>query len=76
MLFHYSNRRTSTVSTLSASSSTSSLDETVLKMTLPLAPREDDYNMSEQTRQARLLAKCRRAEKAPWKNARPLSSRV
>jgi len=41
-------------------------------MTVPMAPREDDYNMSEKTRQAGLLAKCKRADKAPWKNAKPL----
>lgn len=71
----FEKRRKSTHSAFSVSS-TSSPDETLLEMTLPMAPREDNYNMSEQTRQARLLAKCKRAEKAPWKNAKPLPGRV
>jgi len=71
MHLHTSNRRKSSDSALSASSITP-LDESILKMTLPLAPREDDYNMSEKTLQARLFAKCKRTEKGPWKDARPL----
>jgi hypothetical protein len=72
MHFHLKTRRNSSDSNLSTSSSTSTLDDTLRTMTLPMAPREDDYNMSEKQRQARILAKCKRAEKAPWRDARPL----
>lgn len=71
-MFYFNSRRKSSDSSFSASSSTSSLDATLRWMTVPMAPREDDYNMPEKTRQATLLAKCKRADKAPWKNARPL----
>lgn len=69
-----SDRRTSTVSSLSRrSSSASSMDDKFLEMTLPIAPREDNYNMSEATRKQRMLAKCRKAQE-PWKSAKPLPS--
>ncbi|KAF7196229.1 hypothetical protein HII31_02296, partial [Pseudocercospora fuligena] len=71
----FSNRRKSTQSSSSASSSSSSLDETLMTTTLPLAPREDDYNMSEETRRQRLLAKCKRSNIEPWKSAKPISNR-
>jgi hypothetical protein len=74
MHFNFNNRRASNGSALSTSSSTSSLDSTLRDMTVPIAPREDDYNMSEETRRARLLAKCKRADKAPWRDAKPLPS--
>lgn len=54
--------------------SSTSLDSKTLSMTLPIAPREDDYNMSEETRQQRLLTKCSRKSREPWKSARPLPS--
>lgn len=66
------NRRKSDLSTLSATSSSSSIDEALMTTTLPLAPREDDYSMSEESRQRRLLAKCKRANMQPWKSAKPL----
>jgi len=68
----YFNNHRKSAGSLSATTSTSSLDESLREMTLPLAPREDDYNMSEKQREARLISKCKRAEKAPWKNAKPL----
>ncbi|CAK3998134.1 Hypothetical predicted protein [Lecanosticta acicola] len=70
-----SSRRKSDSSSLSTQSSTSSIDLTLASTTLPLAPREDDYNMSEETRQKTLLAKCKRANKEPWKSAKALPSR-
>lgn len=74
-MYFFTNPRKSIDSALSANSSTSSLDDALRGMTVPMAPREDDYNMPEKTRQARLLAKCRRADKAPWKDAKPLPLR-
>lgn len=74
MFSKLNSRRKSDLSTLSADSS-SSLDERVAATTLPLAPREDDYNMSEAARQKRLLAKCKRADKEPWKSAKVLPTR-
>ena len=50
--------RDSSVTTNSASTSTSSLDETLLLTTLPLAPREDNYHLSDESRRQRLLARC------------------
>lgn len=50
------------------------MDSKFLEMTLPIAPREDNRNMSEETRKQRLLAKCRKAQE-PWKSAKPLPSR-
>ena len=52
-------------------STASSLSDEVMDMTLPLAPREDDYNMSDSARRAQLLARCR-LFREPWKSARPL----
>ncbi|KAK4898364.1 hypothetical protein LTR27_003960 [Elasticomyces elasticus] len=72
MLFQIIKRRSSSGSTLSTSSSKSSLDSMLLETMLPIAPREDDYNMAEKDRQARLLAKCKRAQTAPFKDAKPL----
>lgn len=73
-------RRTSAASTLSrrsssSASSSSTADDKFFEMTLPLAPREDNYNMPEATRQQRLLAKCRKAQE-PWKSAKPLPARA
>lgn len=65
-------RRTNSFSSQHSVSSTSSLSEEVMGMTLPMAPREDDYNMSEKLQSVRLLAKCKRAAKEPWKSAKPL----
>ncbi|KAK6441955.1 hypothetical protein LTR95_001815 [Oleoguttula sp. CCFEE 5521] len=45
----------------SASSSTTSLPLEVLAMTLPLAPREDNFNMSEASHRARMLSKLKPA---------------
>jgi hypothetical protein len=65
-------RRKSTDSTYSRSSSTSSnsskasLPDAILEMTLPLAPREDNYNMAENTRQERMLASTKRGSIWPW----------
>jgi hypothetical protein len=64
-------RRKSSGSSLSANSSTDSIDQKFLEMTIPLAPREDNSNMSEKQRQQRMLAKCRKAIE-PWKSAKPL----
>ncbi|KAK4961439.1 hypothetical protein LTR17_001741 [Elasticomyces elasticus] len=75
MLFQIIKRRSSSGSTLSTSSSKSSLDSMLLETMLPIAPREDDYNMAEKDRQARLLAKCKRAQTAPFKDAKPLPLR-
>ncbi|KAK0911136.1 hypothetical protein LTR91_002883 [Friedmanniomyces endolithicus] len=72
MRFHFGTRRSSRSRTLSATSSDSSLDRTLWEMTLPIAPREDDYNMSEKDRQAMLLAKCKRAQAVPFRNAKSL----
>ncbi|PIA94314.1 hypothetical protein CB0940_08479 [Cercospora beticola] len=69
-----SSRRTSSPSADSTNSSRTSIDETLLANTLPLAPREDNYAMSEETRQQRLLAKCKRINMEPWKSAKPLSA--
>ncbi|EME84635.1 uncharacterized protein MYCFIDRAFT_210935 [Pseudocercospora fijiensis CIRAD86] len=69
-----SNRRKSTQSPPSATSSSSSLHETLMTTTLPLAPREDNYNMSEETRRQILLAKCKRSNIEPWKSAKPIYS--
>ena len=81
MLFRSSNphprRRSSALSTLSTSSATSTnsdLSAEVLEATLPMAPREDNFNMSEKDRRASLLARCRKAVE-PWKSAKPLSQR-
>lgn len=68
-------RRSSALSTASASSTSSDLSIEVLESTLPLAPREDDFNMSEKDRAASLLARCRRAATEPWKSAKPLMAR-
>jgi hypothetical protein len=68
-------RRSSALSTASASSTSSDLSTEVLASTLPLAPREDDFNMSEKDRAASLLARCRRAATEPWKSAKPLMAR-
>ena len=77
MHFHFSTWRTSSFSgrTLSASSSSSSLDSTLRSMTVPMGPREDDYNMSQKQQEARLLAKCKRAQTAPFNDAKPLPVR-
>jgi len=64
----------STLSTSSASSTKSGLSIEVLEATLPMAPREDNFNMSEKDRAASLLARCRKAVE-PWKSAKPLSQR-
>lgn len=72
---HFNLRRKSTDSARSLSSSSSGLSDEFLGMTLPIAPREDNYNMSEEQRQQRLLAKCKRAATEPWKSARPLPDR-
>ena len=64
----------STMSTYSTSSTNSTLSDEVLQATLPMAPREDDFNMSEKDRTASLLARCRRAVE-PWKSAKPLTQR-
>ncbi|KAI6882228.1 hypothetical protein KC363_g1913 [Hortaea werneckii] len=69
MHFYGNNLRKGSVS---STSSTSSLDAAVMNNTIPIAPREDDYSMPEKTRQARLLSKCKRSEKAPWRDAKPL----
>ncbi|KAK5148262.1 hypothetical protein LTR32_000376 [Rachicladosporium monterosium] len=71
MHFHFSTRRSPRSRTISATSSDSSLDRTLWEMTLPIAPREDDYNMPEKDRQAMLLAKCKRAQTVPFRNAKP-----
>jgi len=68
-------RRSSALSTASASSASSNLSTEVLEATLPMAPREDDFNMSEKDRAASLLARCRRAATEPWKSAKPLLAR-
>ncbi|KAI5362192.1 hypothetical protein Slin15195_G058430 [Septoria linicola] len=70
----FSSRRTSTQSTDSTNSSRSSIDEALMATTLPIAPREDNYAMSEETRQQRLLAKCKRVNMEPWKSAKPISA--
>ncbi|WPH03135.1 Hypothetical protein R9X50_00601000 [Acrodontium crateriforme] len=76
MHFSFSNtRRKSADSSLSSRSSCSSLDQAILGMTVPIGPREDDYNMSEKERQARIISKCKRASKEPWKSAKPLPER-
>lgn len=69
MPFSFPTRRTSTQSDSSAKSNSSnsssrcsSIDETLLATTLPIAPREDNYAISEQMRQKRLLVKCKRLE--------------
>lgn len=70
MPFSFPTRRTSTQSDSSAKSNSSSnsssrcssIDETLLATTLPIAPREDNYAISEQIRQKRLLVKCKRLE--------------
>lgn len=70
MPFSFPTRRTSTQSNSSSSSNSnsnsssrcSSIDETLLATTLPIAPREDNYAISEQMRQKRLLVKCKRLE--------------
>lgn len=70
MPFSFPTRRTSTQSNSSSSSNSnsnsssrcSSIDETLLATTLPIAPREDNYAISEQIRQKRLLVKCKRLE--------------
>lgn len=72
---HFNIRRKSTDSSRSFSSSSSDLSDEILGMTLPMAPREDNYNMSEKQRQQRLFAKCKRAATEPWKSARPLPGR-
>lgn len=75
MRFHsisHPRRRSSAFSTLSTSSASSYLSDEVLESTLPMAPREDDFNMSEKDRTASLLARCRRAATEPWKSAKPL----
>lgn len=81
MFFRLSNphprRRSSALSTLSTSSTSSTSSELsaeVLEATLPMAPREDNFNMSEKDRRASLLARCRKAVE-PWKSAQPLSER-
>lgn len=76
MRFFPISRRTSTASTSSSSSSPSTpvVDEKFLEMTVPISPREDDYNMSEKSRQERLLATCRKAQE-PWKSAKALPAR-
>lgn len=71
MGLNFNSRRKSSDSSLSASSSTDSLDHKFMEMTLPLAPREDNFNMSEKQRQQRMLSKCRKAVE-PWKSAKPL----
>jgi hypothetical protein len=40
-----------------------------------MAPREDDFAMTEQARTASLLARCKRAATEPWKSAKPLVAR-
>jgi len=72
MRFHFGIRRSSRSRTLSATSSDSLLDRTLWEMTLPIAPREDDYNMSEKNRQTNLLGQCQRAQTVPFRNAKPL----
>ncbi|KAM0716707.1 hypothetical protein Q7P37_008152 [Cladosporium fusiforme] len=68
-------RRSSALSTSSSSSSSSTnLPAEVLEATLPMAPREDNFNMSEKDRRASLLARCRRFTE-PWKSARPLTEK-
>lgn len=67
-----SSTRYRTPSTTSSSpSSPSSIPAELLTTTLPLAPREDNSNMSEAQREARLRARCRRATE-PWRSARML----
>lgn len=57
--FHtLTHRRTNSFS--SQHSSAPSLSEEMLVMTLPIAPRENDYRLSEKVQAARLLAKCKR----------------
>lgn len=73
MHFHLRRKSTDSMKSVhSVSSSSSDLSEEVLGMTLPMAPREDNYNMSESERQQRLIAKCKRGYKEPWKSAKPL----
>ena len=66
-------RRKSAASTASsrsstAASSTASLEDTLNATMLPLAPREDDYRVSEDSRRRRLLAKCRLVERDSTRN--------
>lgn len=74
MGFTFNGRRKSSGSSLSVNSSTESIDQKFMDMTLPLAPREDNSNMSEKQRQQRILSKCRK-QVEPWKNAKPLPTR-
>jgi hypothetical protein len=68
----FTSRKSSTSSkSSSANSSTESLDRMIMDNTIPMGPREDNFNMDEKTRQQRMLAKCRIARE-PWKSAKPL----
>lgn len=51
-----SRRSSSSSSSSSTSSRTSTVDAALLHTTLPIAPREDNYSLPEDIRQARLLA--------------------
>lgn len=65
-------KRRSSGGKLSKTSSNSSLDQVLRDMTLPLAPREDKSNMSDETRRERFSVKCRRGSMEPWRSAQPL----